>query len=117
VIEDQHAFGAGHPPQQALDLGIIDRLDLIGIVEILDRSFVRCEHETVGVEREFTEYFAAVADSDALLDVFSGPAEDSGRRIERIVDRLRCRLRQVVQPCVDDFNACVRLVFDDGFLI
>ena len=55
VIENQHALGAGHPLYQALDFWVIDRLDLIGIVKILDRGFVLGEHEAVGVEREFTE--------------------------------------------------------------
>jgi hypothetical protein len=49
------------------------RVDLIGIVKVLDRSFVLREQETVDVEREFTELFAAVADSDVLLEVFSRP--------------------------------------------
>src|SRR5260370_5449532 len=84
VIENHHALGAGHPLEQALHFGIVDRLDLLGIVEILDRSFVRCKHETVGVEREFTEYFAAVADSDAVLHVLSGPAWNARRRMSSI---------------------------------
>ena len=73
VIEHHHPLGAGSALQQALDLGVVNGLDLIGIVKVLDRSFVLCEQETVGVEREFTALFAAVADSDVLLQIFSRP--------------------------------------------
>ncbi len=76
-----HALGAGYPLYQALDFGIIDRLDLIGIVKILDRSFVLGKDEAVGVERELTQHLAAVMYGDALLDVFSRPARNSGRQI------------------------------------
>src|SRR5229473_5404326 len=110
VIENHYPLGAGYPLQQALDFGVINGLDLIGIVKVLDRGFVLCENETVGVEREFAEHFAAVTDNDASLDVFSGPAWDSSRRIIGIVDRLRYRLRQVIQSCVDDLDSCVRLL-------
>ena len=74
VIENHHPLGAGYTLQQALDFGVVNGLDLIGIVKVLDRSFVLCKHETVGVEREFAEHLAAVADSDAMLDVFPRPA-------------------------------------------
>src|SRR5579862_6526451 len=70
VIESQHALGAGYPLYQALDFGIVNRLDLIGIVKVLDRSFVLGEDETVGVERELTQHLAAVVYRDASLDVF-----------------------------------------------
>jgi hypothetical protein len=52
VIET-HPLGSGYPLQQALDFGVINGLDLFGIVKVRDRSFVLCEHETVGVEREY----------------------------------------------------------------
>ena len=115
MIENHYALGAGYPLQQALDFGVVDRFDLIEIVKILDRSFVLCENETVGVEREFTELFPAVADNDALLDVSSRPAGDCGGWIIGLVDRLRCRLGQVVQPRVNDLDSCVRLFLDAGF--
>lgn len=38
VIENYHALGAGYPLQQALDLRVVDRLDLVGIVEIPNDS-------------------------------------------------------------------------------
>ena len=40
VIENHHPLGAGYPLQQALDFGVVNRLDLIGIVKVLDGSFV-----------------------------------------------------------------------------
>src|SRR5216684_3529196 len=88
VIENHYALGAGYLLQQALDFRVVDRFDLIGIVKILD---------------------------DTSLDVFSRPAWDSSRRIIGIVDRLRYRLRQVIQSSVDDLDSCVRLLLDAGF--
>ena len=113
AIENHYALGAGYPLQQALDFGVIDRFDLIGIVKVLDRSFALCEQESVRVERESAKHFATVA--DGMLDVFSRPAEYSGRRIIGIVDRLRCRLSEVIQLRGHCIGSCAVSLQNVGF--
>src|ERR1700730_6135184 len=44
VIENHYALGAGYPLQQALDFGVVNRFDLIGIVKSL--TAVSCSVST-----------------------------------------------------------------------
>ena len=83
--------------QQALDLGVVDPLDLSSGVEVADRGRRLDQRETVAVEGELRLMATRVLDPDVVRIIDAVPARHAGRRLGDIARGFFFAALQVVQ--------------------
>ena len=100
VVEDADSRSSGNVPYQALDLGIVNALDLFVVLEVGDRGRLDTKLESFAIEARPLHERSGIADlhvPDVHLDLSPGgsarvPRRDIGRRFDTRVD-------DVVQVC------------------
>ncbi len=88
VVKDEYATGTKRSVQQLIDFGIIDALDLIGIIKIDDCCRCLGEGKAVSVEREFRFAATCIFDPYFAFIIDAVPLRHPGGRIDAIVGRL-----------------------------
>jgi hypothetical protein len=104
VVKHENAAGAQFVAHQALDLRVVDALDLLGRIEIADRGRCLDERETVAVERELRFTAARVLDRDVVRIVGAVPARHAGRRLDAVRGRLFGAAFQVMEGRGEGFR-------------
>src|SRR4051812_17649839 len=86
MVEHHDALGARKAPDERLDFGVIDALQLVEVEEILHGRSVLDEHEAIRVESELAG-LAAICDLDAMPFFTSARTPTDVVRPERLVDK------------------------------
>jgi hypothetical protein len=87
MVEDEDAAGAEPVPQQLLDLGIVDALDLIRVVKVGDCGRCSDQLKSVAVEGELGLAAAGVLDPDLMWIVLAVPARYARGRVGPVARR------------------------------
>ena len=97
VVENEDPRGTGGALQQGLDFGVVDRVDLVVVVEIGHRGLVADQLEALAVEGEVPRRGAGVAHrhGDIVVVAFAPEHAAAGRRVVR--HRLDVEVDQVAQ--------------------
>src|SRR3954468_5545551 len=86
MVEHHDALGARHAPDECLDFGVIDALQLVEVEEILHGGAVLDQHESIRVESELAR-LPAICDLDAMPFFTSARTPTHVVRPERLVDK------------------------------
>src|ERR1700719_1254987 len=97
VVKDENAAGAQLVAHQALDLRVVDALDLLGRIEVGDRGRRLDQGEAVAVERELGFTAARVLNLDIVRVVDAVPARNARRRLDTVRGRLFGAAFQVME--------------------
>src|SRR6267143_6376068 len=109
VVEHRHALRARELLHQLLELGVVDRLELPRVEEVLHRAGMIDEHEAVLVEREFLARRPAIADLHRVRPLAAARAPADVVRPEGLVDELLARVYGV-----DDLGGGHPLMLPEG---
>jgi hypothetical protein len=97
VVEHYNARRAERIPQQALHFGIVHRLDLVRIIEVVDRGRRLDQREAVAIQGELRLAASRAFDSHHVRIVNAVPHRHAGRRFHHVARRPFRRALQIMQ--------------------
>src|SRR5579872_2169462 len=104
VIEDVNLDGAGQFLHHPLHLGIVDRADFIGIVEIRDLTLLMRENDALAVKGELREHRARIVNRHGELRITPGARLHALGRTIDVAHGPLLSILEIIQRCVHGFH-------------
>jgi hypothetical protein len=101
VIERHHAHGTRGLLHHPLAFRVVDRLDLLLVVEICDRRPMTQQCEALFIEGQLVDHWPRVANGNLMGLALAGPDGRSQRRLVIVCDRLLGHQNEKVQRRYD----------------